>query len=82
MSLSTTSSDRPLEFADFLPNLAKTIEGEDDAGRRMDFDSGVLEVHHGRAQGAKNEHRVLVTTYQSQAAEERKYEKSPQSDRE
>jgi len=62
-----------LEFADFMPKLARTIEGEDSAGRRMDFDNGVLEIHHSKRKGAKNDHRVLITTYQSQAAEERAF---------
>src|SRR5262249_31648731 len=64
----TDLEGRPaLAFAAFMPAIAKTIETEDDRGRMMDFDNSKVELHYSKRKGAKNGHKVLITTYQSQA---------------
>lgn len=65
-----------LAFADFMPEIAKTLEADDDRGRMLDWKNSDLELHYGKRHGAKNDHRVLVTTYQSQASDERKVERT------
>lgn len=70
--------ERGLAFNEFYRVCREEIDKKPsrDAGRKMDFDNGVLEIHHEHRKGAKNDHRVLITTYQSQAADERKFAKA------
>lgn len=65
-----------LSFADFMPEIAKTIEADDDQGREIDWAQSEIDIHHGGRKGAKNKPRVLITTYQSQAADERREDPS------
>lgn len=59
-------------FADFLPDIARRMEADDDRGREIDWESSQIDVHHTRRRGAGNKPKVLITTYQGQAADERK----------
>ncbi len=61
-------------FADFLPDIAKRMEADDDCGRQIDWANSQIDVHYTGRRGARNKPNVLITTYQGQAADQRKPE--------
>lgn len=61
-------------FADFLPDIAKRMQADDDCGREIDWANSQIDVHYTRRHGAENKPKVLITTYQGQAADQRKPE--------
>jgi hypothetical protein len=66
-----------LSFSDFMPEIAKGIEADDEQGREIDWKESAIDVHYAGRKGALNKPKVLITTYQSQAADERKAEGRP-----
>lgn len=61
-----------LSFADFMPDIARGMETDDDQGREIDWGNSQIDIHYARRHGATNKPKVLITTYQGQAADERK----------
>lgn len=59
-------------FADFMPDIARRIEADDDQGREIDWANSQIDVHYTGRRGAGNKPNVLITTYQGQAADQRK----------
>ncbi len=61
-------------FADFMPDIAKRMEADDDCGREIDWANSQIDVQYTGRHGARNKPNVLITTYQGQAADQRKPE--------
>ncbi len=59
-------------FADFMPDVAKRMQADDDCGREIDWTNSQIDIHYTRRHGAQNKPKVLITTYQGQAADQRK----------
>lgn len=59
-------------FADFMPHIAKRMETDDDRGREIAWENSKIDLHYTRRHGAGNKPKVLITTYQGQAADERR----------
>ncbi len=52
-------------FAKFLPEMAPTIEADDDRGREIDWQNSQIGLQYSKAKHAERKPRVLITTYQS-----------------
>lgn len=59
-------------FADFMPDIAKRMQADDECGREIDWANSQIDVHYTRRHGAENKPKVLIMTYQGQAADQRK----------
>jgi hypothetical protein len=59
-------------FADFMPDVARRMQADDDCGREIDWANSQIDIHYTRRHGAENKPKVLITTYQGQAADQRK----------
>ena len=54
-------------FAKFMPDLATTIETDDDQGKEIDWEKSDIGVQYGKMKHAHKKPKVLITTYQSLA---------------
>ena len=52
-------------FAKFMPELAPTIETDDNTGKEIDWENSHVGLQYGKAKHAERKPRVLITTYQS-----------------
>ncbi|MFO0389361.1 MAG: DEAD/DEAH box helicase [Alphaproteobacteria bacterium] len=54
-------------FAKFMPEVAKTIEADDDAGTAIDWEKSQIGAQYSSLKHAPQKPKVLITTYQSLA---------------
>ena len=52
-------------FAKFFPEIAPSIEADDDAGKEIDWENSDMGLQYGKMKHASRKPRILITTYQS-----------------